>query len=276
MMVTGFYDLSQFEPRRTSTEQWIAASHWVLSHEVPTILFCEPALRIRLQTHGETCVRRPSPPDFRDLPRVEANLAASKWAWDPQKDTPRYFCLMRHRVCWMQEAAVQVGNDEQVLTWVDIGIPHGEGDSLLAVLARPPALGKIRLCEISYVPKHARVSAEAYYARHWWPVGGGLWSARAPEIHWLAGEMTREWWTALSAGFVATDEMLLGRIVLRHPERFERYYGDHPTLIRNWCGVRGSHRLIVEMAMRALEDGDAPAAQARLEAAASGLKTGAV
>jgi hypothetical protein len=76
----------------------------------------------------------------------------------------------------------------------------------------------------------------------------------------------------LDAGYVATDEMMIGRIVAQHPERFECYFGDHPTLIRNWAHVQASHRLIAEMALRALEDGDESAARSRFAALADGLR----
>jgi hypothetical protein len=215
-----------------------------------------------------------APPAFFELSQVTENLGRSSIGWDPLKDTPRYFCLMRHRIEWMRAAAA-VAPADTVLTWIDMGIPQcGEPPAglLASVLNRPPPPGKIRLCEISYVPRDAVADVDRYYQRHWWPVGGGLWAARRPEIEWLAEQIAAEWRVVLDAGHVATDEMLIGRIALQHPERFDVYYGDHPTLLTNWESVKASHRLVAEMALRALEDQNVEAARARFQALADGLR----
>ena len=271
MLVTGFYDLERFEERRTSQSEWVQRTSWLRS---------QPQRVIYVNSHGdEPLVTLPAnwrvlhvaAPDFEDEWRVKRNLKRSLVAWDPMKDSGKYFCLMRHRIHWMAAAARWVG-PEQVLTWIDMGIPHEQDDDLQTVLDLSPPPEKIRLCAISYVPRAARGDLKRYYERHWWPVGGGLWAARRAEIEWLAAEIEREWSATLQAGLVATDEMMLGRILLRYPERFDIYYGDHPTLIRNWQKVRGSHRLITEMALRALEDGNASEAHRRFAALAAGTE----
>lgn len=269
MLVTGFFDLSRFESRRTSRDEWAKRTEWIRAQLYPFLFARVEGEELPFEIPSQWTVLTVPPPDFTDLPRVEANLAQSRIPWDPLKDTPRYFCLMRYRIDWMRAAAA-VAPKREPLTWVDIGIPHAADDKLALAAHLPPPRGKIRICEISYVPRYARVVDE-YYSRHWWPVGGGLWSARGPEIEWLAERMAEEWTLSLEAGYVATDEMLIGRVAIRHPEKFSMYYGDHPTLIGNVGRVRGSHRLITEMALRALEDGNREAARARFLALAAGL-----
>ncbi len=255
VLVTGFYDLEKHEERRTPTADWAARSSWLLSHsDVSMLVYADDNFLDWTRLRGISTAPVIAP-DFSDLARVEKNLASSRIGWDPLKDTPRYFCLMRHRISWMVDAASRV-NANTVLTWADLCLPHREGETLHEVLEKPPEAGKIRICEISYVPRFARESIARYYERHWWPVGGGLWSARPAEIQWLAHEMDKEWVLSLDLGYVATDEMLIGRVLIRHPERFETYYGDHPSLAENWCRVRGSQGLILDMAVRALEDGN--------------------
>jgi hypothetical protein len=255
MIVTGFYNLEKFEERRTPTAEWAVRSSWLLGHAgVSMVVYADDDFIERTAFRRILTVPVIAP-DFSDIDRITQNLQHSRIGWDPLKDTPRYFCLMRHRISWMVDAASQV-NADAVLTWADLCLPHREGETLHEVLARPPEPGKIRLSEISYVPRSARYSVDRYYERHWWPVGGGLWSARPAEIRWLAAEMEKEWELSLDLGYVATDEMLIGRVLFRHPERFETYYGDHPSLAENWRRVRGSQALILDMAVRALEDGN--------------------
>jgi len=271
VIVTGFYDLEKHENRRTTTTDWAARSSWLFS--------AHPDVSKLIYADDDFIERTPFPtmnsvpgvtPDFSDLARVEKNLAGSRIGWDPLKDTPRYFCLMRHRIAWMVDAAARVSANT-VLTWADLCLPHREGETLHEVLEKPPEAGKIRICEISYVPRFARESIDRYYERHWWPVGGGLWSARPAEIRWLAHEMAKEWELSLEFGYVATDEMLIGRVLIRHPERFETYYGDHPSLAENWRRVRGSQPLILDMAVRALEDGNVEEGLRRCRALRSAL-----
>lgn len=264
VLVTGFYDLGRFEPRRTPRAEWIKRADWVLGHNHRILLFADPEFHAPYETR-ERILRAPVPaPDFTDLGRVQENLRRSAISWDPMKDTPRYFCLMKHRVTWMMIATLFPGGD--VFTWSDLCLPHRDGETLDEVLRHPPPPNKIRIAEISYVPKFARESIDRYYERHWWPVGGGLWSARASDIQWLQHEMDYEWRTALNHGYVATDEMLLGRILIRHPGRFDTYYADHPSLAENWVTVKGSRGLILEMANRARDDDNLPEYERRMRA----------
>ncbi len=258
VIVTGFYNLEQFEERRTPTETWAARASWLLSQQGCSIVaYVDDYFRKRIGDISNVTFREVIAPNFSNLERVAQNLASSRIGWDPMKDTPRYFCLMRHRISWMVDAADHVTDEDTVLTWADLCLPHRDGETLHEVVEKPPELGKIRICEISYVPRFARVNLDSYYERHWWPVGGGLWSARPADIRWLAAEMDKEWVLSLDLGYVATDEMLIGRVLIRHPERFDTYYGDHPSLAENWRRVRGSQQLILDMAVRALEDGNA-------------------
>lgn len=252
IFVSGFYDLSKHEPRRTSIEEWGERAEWLFAHEnIPLVFYGSLGKRFDpKRTVDEFVVTF----DETELLRVGALLSRSKFNYDPTKDTARYLCLMRQRYEWMRKTG-DLGRDDQVLTWVDSGLPHAPEDTLLDVAKRDPAPGRIRLAQISYVPRYARADLDVYYSRHWWPVGGGLWSARPPEIRWLADRIGEEWERCLDLGFAVTDEMLLGRIVLQHPERFDLYYADHTSLAANWNGVKRDHRLIAEMAHRALEDG---------------------
>lgn len=270
IFISGFYDLSKHEPRRTSLDSWIERSEWLLSQDVGIRLFAQPSLLSRLHVDVDFTVIDPEvkfDPD--ELVLADAALSRSRIGFNRDKDTARYLCLMRGRFEWMRCAAAWAIGDE-ALTWVDFGLPHAGEDSLKRVAARDPAPGRIRIAVISHVPLHARADLDVYYSRHWWPVGGGLWSARRPEIEWLADQIANEWRRCLALGFAVTDEMMLGRILIEHPEKFDIYYADHTSLAANWCGVRRSHRLIAECALRALEDGSPSEAKDRFLALAEG------
>jgi len=254
IFVSGFYDLSHHEPRRTSIEEWGRRAEWLFAHEGIRLVFFGG---LNMDLKPEWSFVEPSvtfDPD--EVARIDALLSRSKFHYDPTKDTARYLLLMRERYRWMY-AATEIATDHagEPFTWVDFGLPHAPEDSLTGVARRDPAPGKIRLASISHVPRYAREDLDVYYSRHWWPVGGGLWSARAPEIAWLADRIDEEWSRCLDLGFAVTDEMMLGRIVIAHPEKFDLYYADHTSLCANWNGIVRSHRLIAEMAIRAIEDG---------------------
>jgi len=261
IFVTGFIDLSHHEPRRTSTEEWMQRGKWLFSQDVPLVYFSDTfPLPVKRKMVYVATPRL----DFSDVPRVDALLSRSKFQYDPAKDTARYLLLMKERYRWMRMVTnLEQFQTEEVFTWVDFGLPHAPEDSLLDVARRDPAPGKIRLASISHVPRYAREDLDVYYSRHWWPVGGGLWSARAPEIEWLADRISEEWARCLDLGFAVTDEMMLGRIVIEHPEKFDLYYADHTSLAANWSGVRRSHELIAHMALEALKDGSPEEARER-------------
>lgn len=260
IFVSGFYDLSLHEHRRTPREEWVKRSEWLFAHESLSLVFFGGLNRdVKLDwSYADPIV------DFEpvELLRVDSLLSRSKLRYDGTKDTSRYLCLMKSRYDWMLRVA-NSASPHQVITWVDVGLPHDPQDTLHDVAKRDPLPGKIRMAAISYVPRYARADLDVYYSRHWWPVGGGLWSARPPEIAWLHERIEEEWRRALDLGFAVTDEMMLGRIVLAHPEKFDLYHADHTSLAANWCGITRSHRLIAEMALRALEDGSPDEASER-------------
>lgn len=263
IFVSGFYDLSKHEPRRTSAEEWNKRAEWLFSQDVP-LVYVADVLPLPHERHFETKVFTPQFSfDEDEISRVDALLSRSTFNYDPTKDTARYLLLMKERYRWMRLVSEHFYPGE-TFTWVDSGLPHAPEDTLLDVAKRDPAPDKIRLASISYVPRYAREDLDVYYGRHWWPVGGGLWSARAPEIEWLVDRIDEEWHRCLDLGFAVTDEMMLGRIVIEHPEKFDLYYANHTSLVANWDGaVRRDHRLIAEMAYRALEDGSPDEARDR-------------
>jgi hypothetical protein len=266
MIVTGIVDLEQYEPRGRSTASYIEKSRWLLGSDVPMVVFADarlrPAMELLRPQGSFTLWQEPGEP----IPdaRIKAGIARSKYRWNPAKDTPRYFALMRMKISWLRRGAETAGGP---VTWVDLALPESPIASPAALLRGTPE--RIRLAEISHVPRCVRHDRASFYADHYWPVAGGVIRGMPEDLIWLDERIEEEWQWCLSSGFAATDEMMLGFVRHQHPHRFETYFADHPTLVDNWNGVRGSHRLIVEMALRAMDDGDTDGAKRRFDAVAS-------
>lgn len=264
MIVTGIYDLELLEPRGRPTRSYLDSpgAKWLLSSDVPLVVFAPD----HLQRHIEA--QRPAYAqtfwhDTGQLPEgpSEDAIARSKFQWNPLKDTPNYFALMRQKITWLRRAAVFAGKP---VTWVDIALPgHLPGrpwDLLTGDASR------IKLAELSHVPREARRSRQHYYCDHYWPVAGGVIRGSPADLTWLDEQVEAEWQWCLENEYAATDEMMLGWIRLQHPERFDTYYADHPTLVHNFNGVTESQSLITQMALRAVDDGFEEEARARFEA----------
>lgn len=270
MIVTGFLDLGKYEQRRKRTKDYIAAGTWLLGADVPLIIFAEAehqaAIRA-LRPKGAETVWRTLKGRVPHDTRLESGLKRSRYAWDPLKDTPRYLWLMRQKLAWLRQGAELA---DQPVTWVDMGIRPQLGPASPRMLMDRPVEG-IRLAELSYVPRAVRKDRQAFYADHYWPLAGGIIRGSPKDLRWLDERVEEEWQWCLQNGFAATDEMMMGFVRFQHPERFRVYYADHPFLVDDWHGVRGSRRLVTEMALRAIDDGSPAEAIERLNAVTLGL-----
>lgn len=270
-IVTGLVDLGRWEARQRSCAEYIAQAKSLLSCPFPLILFSDRETRDELlslrskQAPTEWFDAEFSPSD-EDLVALTQGLERSAIPWNPNKDTARYFCLMREKTRWLRRAARANPFRSDCLWWIDIGYVHTTYDDLERVLSKLPPVDTIRLGELSYVPRAVREDRHRFYYSHWWPVGGGVLAARPPECAWLDEQIEAEWRWALEHHMPVTDEIMFGFIRYQHPERFDVYYADHCSLLINYVAARDSHPLIVAMAKRALEDGNITEAAARLNA----------
>lgn len=265
MIVTGFVDLSRFDGTRTRpAAEYLQRAVWLYESLAPVLCFSEQ------QAPGQSGTVINEPAEFstadnrEDMALAAQALRSGKQTigWDPKKDTGAYLCLMRHKIEWMVRATTVLG--AQHYAWLDFGYRNLPGDDVFDLIRRSPAPGKIRIAELSYVPRWARETREAFYRQHWYPLGGGVMVAAAPELLWLRERIAEEWDWALAHGYAVTDEMMIGFIRYQHPERFEIYYADHPTLLSNYLTTRSSHDLIRLMAERARQDGDDAECESRL------------
>lgn len=268
MIVTGIRDLGRFEPRGKPTEAYIEEARWLLGSMAPLIVFTDPEYQRALASLRPAAAQtwwRPERNEVPHDPRLEAALRRSRYAWNPLKDTPRYLALMRQKLTWLRRGSEIA---EGPVTWVDLALrPRSPTLTAECLLGGPSE--RIRLAELSYVPTAVRHDRAAFYADHYWPVAGGVIQGTPAALAWLDAQVETEWQWCLANGYAATDEMMLGFIRFQHPERFEAYYADHPTLVDNWGGVRDSLPLIMQMALRAQDDGNAAEAQSRFDAVAS-------
>jgi hypothetical protein len=267
MLVTGIFDLERYESRGKSTAAYIDEADWLLRSRAPLIVFAEGEHRERIAARRPegtvTLWQSPGDPPPHEV-RLERGLARPGYHWNPVKDTPRYLGLMRRKITWLRQGAELAGG---AVTWVDLALRPKLGLVEPQHLIERPVHG-IRLAEISYVPHAVRHNRTVYYANHYWPVAGGIIRGTPDDLRWLDERIEEEWTWCLDNGYAATDEMMLGFVRFRHPERFDVYYADHPFLADDWDHVRGSQRLVVQMGLRALDDGNDAEAQRRFAAAA--------
>jgi hypothetical protein len=260
MIVTGFVDLSRYDiGRERRASEYHERARWLIDASVPQLVFCDELMRPGLWGRQDPALFEP-----KDVEAATRALTSGRQSihWNKAKDTGAYLCLMRHKIEWMLRATRTIG--ARCYWWLDYGYRNLLDDNPADLLKREPAPGTIRIAELSYVPRSVRESRETFYRQHWWPVGGGVMAARAEEIGWLRDRIAEEWDWALANEYAVTDEMMIGWIRYQHPERFEIYYADHPTLVSNYLVTRGSHDLIRLMAERALQDGDYAECEARL------------
>lgn len=270
VIVTGFVHLDPYDlaNRARSLEDYLYHSEKLFDAQAPIVVFTDER-RVTSGRFGRfvELVAAEFEPKPSERNRLAAVLSARHTLkqhidWNAEKDTPPYFCLMRHKIEWLRRATELV--EAPHYAWLDFGYRHHPDDDPDDLGRRAPPPGKIRLAELTYVPLAARASREEFYRLQRYSVGGGLIVAAAPEIRWLAGAIAEEWNWALERGYAVTDEMMLGWLRFQHPERFDLYYADHPTLLLNYLRPHGSHALIRAMAERARQDDNYDECDARL------------
>jgi len=267
MIITGIRDLALYEPRGKTTEQYLEGSTWLLGSRVPMVIFCDrdygSYIRSKRPEGAITHLYVDDEPLKHD-PRVEIGIARSGFSWNPAKDTPRYFALMRRKLRWLARGAAIAGGP---VTWCDIAYRPKSPDLTPDVLLTGPS-SRIRLAELSHVPKAVRHDRNRFYAQHYWPVAGGVIRGEPDDLAWLDARVEEEWQWCLEHCVAATDEMMMGFIRFQHPDRFETYYADHPTLVDNWELPRESRHMIHVAAFRAMDDGCEDESRRRFQALA--------
>jgi hypothetical protein len=269
VIVTGIFDLEKYEERGRSTLSYVEKAEWLLKSTVPLIVFVDGEWQDRIRgmrpVSAET-IWQPAGPEPKRVPTPQA-ISRTIFEWNPKKDTPRYFGVMRRKIEWLRRGAELAGES---VTWVDLCLP---GD-----LSRPPHTlvegdaDKIKIAEIAHVPLRVRHDRDSYYSDHFWPVGGGVIRGKPEDLVWLDDRVEEEWSWCLENGYAATDEMMIGFVRFQHPERFETYYANHSTLVENFHGIKRDREFIAYMAMRALDDGANEEACRRFDAITRSLQ----
>ena len=278
-LVTGFVDLARLEPRPGRTWAiYLERARFLLEQPVPLVVFAEPdraSELLALRPAGAPTHFHPTTVEelvaLSDRERIQACIRRSAIPWNPHKDTALYFALLRQKTEWLRQATQLDPFRTEHFGWIDLALPKIDGleaamkDGIRRI-AQGPCSERIRFCSLSYVAESAFASRATFYAQHYWPLAGGLFVGPKDALRWLADEFGREWQAALAEGLAASDEMIFGFIAHAHPERFELYYGDHPTILANYVDAKFSHPLIFAMVARSRADGDHSKSRLRLEA----------
>lgn len=174
-----------------------------------------------------------------------------------EKDTVLYIIITHNKFHFLDEAIRrerEMFADRCVTHWIwmDFGICHIADDPHLirSWIARVP--DRIRIMAVTpwdiMYPPEGSDTAQYDRMRHsfWYHfVAGGVFSGSTRHMRWLI-EAYRERFLQilLVEKYYQIDEVILALLARDHPEQFCFYFGDYPSIIRNYALPLGCHWIL--------------------------------
>lgn len=238
-IVTGFVNMNRFQKRDKSLEEFKRASEHLMKQRFPMVAFadkdiCEYIMEMR-KRYGLLEYTRIVPLEVEDLPYINflEYLEKSPYlAERSYKDTALYSVVTNSKIHFIGDVAAKNPFKSDYIAWVDFGLAHANSVDQMtrAILCPPKYKDRLMIPTTNIENNHDAMDYYRYingYICCGFMVGGvDAWI-------WFQQEHHLEYLKSVADGFVANEESIGTRIMMRNPEKFETRASLYENLFIN-------------------------------------------
>lgn len=237
--VTAYYDLSKYEIRDKTIEQYLDNAKKLFGLDIQLVIFCEEYMNDFIMEHTKSNKIKIINCKFEFLPYVQKYLKKLETIIENQplkngslkKDTPRACALWYSKTTFLRIAMELNLYLSTHFVWIDFGIMYIAQNWQSIETWKHKIRDKIRCLSIRYRPMDQLEQSIMFITG---TVAGGLLSGNIQNMQKFINLVDSKIHDAINNGWYQLEQYFWLCVLLENKELHDVYFGDYQNIIENY------------------------------------------